>query len=48
MCVNQGRPARRLVGSSFLCYGTADGLAFADVNGDGNIERVSLDISSFY
>jgi hypothetical protein len=48
MCVNQGVAQRSdWRGPSFLCYGTADGLAFADVNGDGKIDVLSLDISSF-
>src|ERR1041385_691504 len=48
LCVNQGVAAHTdWTGPSFLCFGTADGLAFADVNGDGKIDVLSLDISSF-
>jgi hypothetical protein len=48
MCINQGVAQHTdWSGPSFLCYGTADGLAFADVNGDGKIDVLSLDISNF-
>ena len=48
LCVNQGVAAHNdWTGPSFLCFGTADGLAFADVDGDGKIDVLSLDISSF-
>jgi hypothetical protein len=48
MCVNQGVASHSdWTGPSFLCYGTADGLAFADVNGDGKIDVLSLDITNF-
>src|SRR5262245_5396161 len=48
MCVNQGVAAHSdWTGPSFRCFGTADGLAFADVNGDGKIDVLSMDISSF-
>jgi len=48
MCVNQGVAAHAdWTGPSFLCFGTADGLAFADVNGDGKIDVLSLDITNF-
>src|SRR5215468_6723876 len=50
-CVNQGVAAHSdWVGPSFQCYGTGDGLAFADVNGDGRIDVLSMpvvDSSSF-
>ena len=48
LCINQGvAPHADWTGPSFLCYGTADGLAFADVNGDGKIDVLSLDPSNF-
>src|ERR1041384_4674197 len=48
MCINQGNAQHAdWSGPSFLCYGTADGLAFADVNGDGKIDVLSLDITNF-
>ncbi len=48
MCINQGVAQHAdWSGPSFLCYGTADGLAFADVNGDGKIDVLSMDISNF-
>jgi len=48
MCVNQGVAAHAdWTGPSFLCFGTADGLAFADVNGDGKIDVLSLDLANF-
>ena len=50
-CVNQGVATHGdWSGPSFLCYGTGDGLAFADVNGDGKIDVLSMpvvDSSSF-
>jgi hypothetical protein len=48
LCVNQGVASHAdWTGPSFLCFGTADGLAFADVNGDGKIDVLSMDISNF-
>jgi PKD domain/FG-GAP-like repeat len=48
MCVNQGVASHSdWTGPSFLCFGTADGLAFADVNGDGKIDVLSLNINNF-
>lgn len=48
LCINQGVAQHSdWSGPSFQCYGTADGLAFADVNGDGKIDVLSLDISNF-
>jgi hypothetical protein len=48
MCVNQGVAAHAdWTGPSFTCFGTADGLAFADVNGDGRIDVLSFDLTSF-
>ena len=48
MCVNQGVAAHSdWTGPSFRCFGTADGLAFADVNGDGKIDILSMDITNF-
>ncbi|HEX8110912.1 MAG TPA: PKD domain-containing protein [Kofleriaceae bacterium] len=48
MCIHQGVAQHAdWSGPSFLCYGTADGLAFADVNGDGKLDVLSLDISNF-
>jgi hypothetical protein len=44
-CVNQGVTTHSdWSGPSFLCYGTGDGLAFADVNGDGKIDVLSMPI----
>lgn len=48
MCVNQGvSPHADWTGPSFLCFGTTDGLAFADVNGDGKIDVLTLDSTDF-
>jgi hypothetical protein len=48
LCVNQGVVAHAdWTGPSFLCFGTVDVLAFADVNGDGKIDVLSMDISNF-
>ena len=48
MCVNQGVAAHAdWTGPGFLCFGTADGLAFADVNGDGRIDVLSFDLANF-
>jgi hypothetical protein len=48
MCVNQGVAAHAdWTGPDYICYGTVDGLAFADVNGDGKIDVLSFDIASF-
>jgi hypothetical protein len=47
-CINQGVASHSdWVGPSFVCYGVADGLAFADANGDGKIDVLSMDISTF-
>jgi hypothetical protein len=44
-CVNQGVATHSdWVGPSFVCYGTGDGLAFADVNGDGKIDVLSMPV----
>lgn len=48
MCVNQGVVQRSdWTGPSYLCTGTTDGLAFQDVNGDGRIDVLGLDITNF-
>jgi hypothetical protein len=48
MCVNQGVSRHSdWSGPAFLCFGTTDGLAFADVNGDGKIDVLTLDITNF-
>jgi PKD domain/FG-GAP-like repeat len=48
MCVNQGvAPHSDWTGPGYLCFGTADGLAFADVNGDGRIDVLSTDLNNF-
>ncbi len=48
LCVNQGVVLRAdWTGPSYLCAGTSDGLAFGDVNGDGKIDVLGLDISNF-
>ncbi len=44
-CVNQGVATHSdWSGPSFLCFGTGDGLAFADVNGDGKIDVLSMPV----
>jgi VCBS repeat protein len=44
-CVNQGVASHGdWSGPTFVCYGTGDGLAFADVNGDGKIDVLSMPI----
>jgi hypothetical protein len=48
LCVNQGVAQHAdWTGPSLLCYGTSDGVAFADVNGDGKIDVLQLDDSKF-
>lgn len=48
MCVNQGVVQRAdWTGPSYLCSGTTDGLSFQDVNGDGRIDVLGLDITNF-
>jgi len=48
MCVNQGVSSHAdWSGPGYLCYGSSDGLAFADVNGDGKIDVLTFDINSF-
>lgn len=48
LCVNQGAvTAADWAGPGFMCYGTADGLAFSDVNGDGRLDILSLDRGEF-
>jgi hypothetical protein len=48
LCINQGVAAHSdWTGPSFQCFGTADGLAFADVNGDGKLDVLSMDITNF-
>jgi len=48
MCVNQGVATHAdWTGPGYLCYGTTDALAFSDVNGDGKIDILGMDISSF-
>jgi hypothetical protein len=44
LCVNQGIvPGPDWTGPGYVCYGTSDALAFADVNGDGKIDVLALD-----
>lgn len=48
LCVNQGVAQHAdWTGPGYLCFGTTDGVAFADVNGDGRIDVLALDISNF-
>lgn len=48
LCVNQGVAAHAdWTGPGYLCFGTSDGLAFADVNGDGKIDVLTFDVSNF-
>jgi hypothetical protein len=48
LCVNRGVSRHPdWTGPSFECVGTTDGLAFADVNGDGKIDVLTLDITNF-
>lgn len=48
MCVNQGIvQGPDWTGPSYLCTGTTDGLAFQDVNGDGKIDVLGVDIANF-
>jgi hypothetical protein len=48
LCVNQGVAQHAdWTGPGFLCSGTTDGLAFADVNGDGKLDVLTMDISNF-
>ncbi|HEY0988478.1 MAG TPA: VCBS repeat-containing protein [Kofleriaceae bacterium] len=47
-CINQGVGQHGdWTGPGYICYGTTDGLAFADVNGDGMIDVLALDGSPF-
>jgi len=48
MCVNQGVAAHAdWTGPGYLCFGTTDALAFSDVNGDGKIDILGMDITNF-
>lgn len=48
LCVNQGVAQHAdFTGPGYLCFGTTDGLAFADVNGDGKIDVLTLDTTNF-
>ena len=48
MCVNQGVAQHAdWTGPGYLCYGTNDAIAFSDVNGDGKIDILSMDITNF-
>ena len=48
MCANQG-PVQRpdWSGPEYLCFGTTDAMAFADVNGDGRMDILALSPSGF-
>ena len=48
MCANQGVvQGSDWVGPSYTCFGTTDALAFADVNGDGQIDILAVSPSGF-
>jgi hypothetical protein len=48
MCANQGVvQGSDWTGPGYLCFGTTDALAFADVNGDGKIDVLGMDVSDF-
>ena len=45
ICVNQGVVQRSdWTGPGYLCYGTTDAVAFSDVNGDGKIDVLALEV----
>jgi hypothetical protein len=45
MCANQGIVSGSdWTGPGYVCYGTSDGLAFSDVNGDGRIDVLALEV----
>lgn len=47
-CINQGVAQHAdWRGPGYLCYGATDALAFADVNGDGKIDVLTLDSGGF-
>src|SRR5262249_25170855 len=46
MCANRGAvTGADWSGPGYTCYGTTDALAYADVNGDGKIDVLALDLS---
>jgi len=48
LCVNQGVVQHvDWAGPGYSCVGTSDGLAFADVNDDGKIDVLTLDLTDF-
>lgn len=48
LCVNQGVATRGdWTGPGYSCAGTSDGLAFADVNGDGRPDVLQFDLTNF-
>jgi hypothetical protein len=48
MCVNQGViQGSDWTGPSYRCFGTTDALAVADANGDGKLDILTFDITTF-
>src|SRR5262249_16906177 len=48
LCINQGVAQHSdWAGPGSVCYGTTDGLAFGDVNGDGKIDVLTFEVTSF-